>query len=277
MKAVSFAFVLFTASLAAAEPLRVATLLPYVEDALGRLDGRVQVVATVRREMNVPPAAPRIDLGSAHSPNFERLAEAKPQLIVGDRALHGAIRERLERTGAEMLLIDSSTVDSTFDGLAAVARRADAQDAMAKEIAAARAKIGSSTLEHPVPTLVLFGAPGSFLVVTDRTWLGDLLRRLNFENVGARVTGSERHPGFVGVSDEVLSGLRPELVLLVAHGDPEALRLAFERKLAEGGAWAGLRGAARRGVHVLPGALFTTNPGLGMAESARALHDLATP
>jgi iron complex transport system substrate-binding protein len=277
MKAVSFAFLFLTASLAVAEPLRVATLLPYVEDALGHVDGRVVVVATVRREMSMPPATPRIDLGSAHSPNFERLAEARPQLIVGDRALHGAIRERLERTGAEVLLIDSSTVDSTFDGLATVARRAGAQDPMAKEIAAARAKIGASTLAQPVPTLVLFGAPGSFLVVTDRTWLGDLLRRLNFDNVGARVTGSERHPGFVGVSDEVLSGLRPELVLLVAHGDPEALRVAFERKLAEGGAWTGLRSAAKRGVHILPGALFTTNPGLGMAESAGALHDLATP
>ena len=148
---------------------------------------------------------------------------------------------------------------------------------MGREIATARMKIGASALEHPLPVLVLFGAPGSFVVVTERTWLGDLLRRLNFDNLGARVTGSERHPGFVGVSDEVLAGLRPEIVLLVAHGDPDALRAAFEKKLAEGGAWAGLRASATRGVHVLPPALFTTNPGLGMAEAAQQLRDLARP
>jgi len=277
MRASSFAFVLLTATCAAAAPLRVATLLPYVEDALDRLGDRVEIVATVRRDMRTPPPPPLVDLGSPHAPNLERLAEAKPTLVVCDRALHGAQREQLARTGAEVLLVDSGSVDATFDGLAAVARRADAVDAMGREIATARMKIGASALEHPLPVLVLFGAPGSFVVVTERTWLGDLLRRLNFDNLGARVTGSERHPGFVGVSDEVLAGLRPEIVLLVAHGDPDALRAAFEKKLAEGGAWAGLRASATRGVHVLPPALFTTNPGLGMAEAAQQLRDLARP
>jgi iron complex transport system substrate-binding protein len=277
MRASILGFVLLTASWAAAAPLRVATLLPYVEDALDRLGDRVDVVATVRRDMKTPPPPPLIDLGSPHAPSLERLAEAKPQLVVGDRALHGALRDQLARTGADVLLVDSSSVEATFDGLSAVGRRAHAGDVMAREIARARARIGASALEHHMPALILFGAPGSFLVVTNRTWLGDLARRLNFDNLGARVTGSERHPGFVGVSDEVLAGLRPEVVLLVAHGDPDALRAAFERKLAEGGAWAGLRAGATRGVHVLSPALFTANPGLGMAEAARELRDLATP
>jgi iron complex transport system substrate-binding protein len=248
-----------------------------VEDALVRLDGRVEVVAAVRHDLQTPPPPPRLDLGSAHAPSFERLAEARPEVVVGDRTLHGTLRDRLARTGAEVLLVDSGSVDATFDGLMAVARRARAEDIMAEAVTAARAQLGAQALARPVPTLVLFGAPGTFLVVTDRTWLGDLLRRLNFDNLGARVAGSERHPGFVGVSDEALAGLRPELVLLVAHGEPEALRTAFERKLAAGGAWGGLRAAATRGVHVLPGTLFTTNPGLAMAEAAGRLRALVAP
>jgi iron complex transport system substrate-binding protein len=235
------------------------------------------VVATVRRDLRTPPAPPVLDLGNPHSPSFEKLAEAQPNLVVGDRALHGTQRERLARSGADVLLVDSSSVESTFAGLADVGRRVGAADAMDARLRDARAELERLRLPTPTPTLLLFGTPGSFLVISERTWLGDLAARVGLVNVGVAATGREQHPGFVEVSDEVLSGLRPELVLLVAHGDPEAIRAAFLRKLDDGAPWSGLRGGARRGVHVLPGAEFSTNPGLRMPEAARRLRELASP
>jgi iron complex transport system substrate-binding protein len=268
---------LLLAGAVAVAPVRVATLLPYVEDALGRVGPSAAVVASVRRDLRTPPAPPVLDLGTPHAPSFETLAAAHPDLVVGDRALHGALGDRLARTGAEVLLVDSSSVEATFAGLTVLGRRVHATDAMEAEVAAARRELARLRLPEPIPTLLLFGTPGAFLVISERTWLGDLATRLGFTNVGVAATGRDEHPGFVQVSDEVLSGLRPELVLLVAHGDPEAIRAAFLQKLDDGGAWAGLRATARRGVHVLPAAVFGTNPGLRMPEAARRLRELATP
>lgn len=262
---------------AAEAPVRVATLLPYVEDALAGLDGRVVVVAAVRRRMHEPPAAGRLDLGSPHAPSLEQLAEARPDVVVADRTMHGPRRDDLARSGAEVLLVDSDTLDGTFDGLLAVGRRVGAEAPMAARVATAREQLASLALDRPTPALVLFGTPGAFLVVSNRTWIGDLAARLRVENVGARVSGSERVPGFVQVSDEVLAGMRPEVVLLVAHGDPEAIRAAFTQRLDAAGPWAGLRGAATRGVHVLPARTFATNPGLAMPDAARQLRALVQP
>lgn len=277
MRKLVYATVLFTltTSAIATEPVRVASLLPYVQDALTRLDGRVRVVATVRRELWEAPPAPMLDLGNPHSPSFERLAEAKPEVVVGERAIHGPLSDRLGRSGAEVLLVESSSIDSTFDGLVAVARRVGDEPTMARAVAEARTKLAAEAVAEPVPTLLLFGAPGSFLVVTDRTWLGDLLKRVNLKNVAAAVQGKETHPGFVQVSDEILAGLRPELVLLVAHGDQAAMQTAFEQRLAAGGPLAAL-GRVKRGVHVLPPRLFSANPGLAVVDAGRHLHDLAT-
>ena len=265
---------LLAATASAAEPVRVATLLPYVEDALVKVGG-VDVVATVRRSMDVPPDPKRIDLGSPHAPSFEKLAEARPQVIVGDRQMHGALRDKLERGGAGVILIGSDTVDATFAGLLEVGRRCKVEAAMTAQVDAARRTLSGLALTHRTPALVVFGTPGSFLVVSNRTWLGDLVTRLNFDNVGAAAAGQERHPGFVQVSDEVLAGLRPEVVLMVAHGDPEAIRTAFTKRLDSGGPWAGMRAAAVGGVHVLPPDLFSQNPGLAVPDAARHLHDLA--
>jgi iron complex transport system substrate-binding protein len=259
----------------AAEPVRVATLLPYVGDALGKAGGDVQVVASVRSDMRTPPTAPVVDLGSPHAPSLEALAQAKPQIVVGDAMMHGPLKDTLARSGAEVVLIRSDSVASTFEGLLEVGRKCGVAGAMQARVDAAKKGLAAQQLAKPMPVLILFGTPGNFLVVSPRTWLGDLATNLEFTNVAAAVSGQEKHPGFVQVSDEVLAGLRPEMVLMVAHGDPEAIRTSFTKRLESGGAWEPMRKTATRGVHVLPAQLFSTNPGLGLPAAAKQLHELA--
>jgi iron complex transport system substrate-binding protein len=254
---------------AAADPVRVATLLPFVEAALARIEGPYEVVATVRRELHVPVTG-ATDLGSPHSPSFERLAEARPTLVVADRDLHALQAESLEVGGAQVLLLDTRSIDATLAGLEQVGERVGAAEAMRAETAAVRARLAQLALARPLPTLAVFGAPGSFMIFTERTWLGDLLERLAFANVGDVPGGNERFPGLIALSDETLAGLRPELVLLVSHGDPAAIEAAFARRTAPGGPWSGLREDAGRGVHALDPHLFAANPGLDVVRAAEA-------
>jgi iron complex transport system substrate-binding protein len=256
-------------------PARVATLLPFVEAALARVEGPYVLVATVRRDLHTPVSGPAADLGNPHSPSLERLAEARPTLVIADRGLHAAQAPSLAVGGAEVLLLDTSTIDTTLAGLEEVGDRVGTGEAMRRETAAVRTRLAALALPRPLPTLAVFGTPASFFVVTERTWLGDLLARLAFANIGDVPGGDERFPGLVALSDETLAGLRPTLVLLVAHGDPDAIQAGFVRRTAAGGPWSGLRESAERGVHVLDPALFTANPGLDLANAAEALVALA--
>jgi iron complex transport system substrate-binding protein len=254
----------------------VATLLPYFEDALRPLAPRARLVAAVRRDLHHPPEAPLADLGSPHSPNVEVLAASGAEIVVGERMLHAALAPEIARAGAELVLVDSSGVEPTFGGLLEVGRRAGVEQELASAVSRAREALASLHLDREVPILALFGVPGSFLAFTPRTWLGDLLRAQGFRNVAAELDGRERFPGFAELSDEVVGGLRPELVVIVAHGDADAIRAAFLQRLAPDGPWGALRASAVRGVHVLPERLFTSNPGLAMPDAARVLRELAS-
>lgn len=256
--------------------VRVATLVPYVADALARMPEHATVVASVRRSSVDAPLQGMIDLGSPHAPSFERLAESGAQLVVADAAMHGTMTEKLSRGGAEVMLIGSGSVDETFAGLAKVGARVGGAAEMERAVAETRKGIAAAALGDPVATLPFFGAPGSFLVITERTWLGDLLDKLNFENLARDSIGKESFPGYVLVSDEVLAGMQPALVLVVAHGDPEAIRGAFTRRAEAGGPWKSLNDA-RLGVHVLDPDHFGANPGLAMPDTARRLRQLALP
>ena len=142
-------------------------------------------------------------------------------------------------------------------------------------MAQTRESLAKQALYERMPVLALFGTPGSFQVITKNNWLGSLLDKLGFVNVGADVKGDERVPGFVEVSQEHLATLRPELVVFVAHGDPDRMKVELESQLSGTGPLAGLGRAAKRGVHVLSPDLFVANPGLGLPRAAEALVTLA--
>lgn len=264
------------APVAAAEPVRVASLLPFVGDALAAIPDQARVVAEARRDLRTPPPGEVVDLGNPHSPDLEGLAAARPALVVGERTLHGRLAPDLARSGARVVLLDTSSVDSTLRGLVELGGQIGGREPLAARANALRAELGELRLAQPLAVLPLFGTPDSFFVLTERTWLGDLLTQLGFSLPVLTAGESARFPGLVPVSDELLVTLRPELVLLVAHGDPQALREALVRKTAKGGPWSALGRSATRGIRVLDARLFGSNPGFGIAEAAEALVQLAT-
>lgn len=257
------------------DPVRVAVLLPYIEEALRGIPG-VQVVAGVRTAVDTSPRAGLADLGSSHAPNLENLAAARADLVVADRRLHQPLVPKMKAVAREVVLVDGGSVESTLAGIESVGRKSGAAaTAVVRRVKETRAELERRKLARPVPTLVLFGAPGSFLAVTERTWLGDLLGQLGFRNVvtDSLAAAPAAYPGYVELSDELIATLRPELILVVAHGDPAEVERGFRRRIQDGGAWAGL-GRARYGLKVLDPALFSANPGLRMDEAAKRLAGL---
>lgn len=251
-----------------AAPVRVATLLPFVTDALAKSNGAVEVVATVRRSPVTPVAAGMADLGNPHTPNIELLVGSRARFVVADRAMHAALAPRLEQQGLEVVLVDTTSVDGTFASLLELGTRIGAGDAYAKAIADARAHLDAVKPERNERVLALLGMPTSFFVMTKRSWQGDLLARIGFENVAADAVGDDRRmPGFVPLSDEILAGLAPNRVLLVAHGDPTAVRAAFERRMQERGIWRKPDGQLPT-VEILAPERFLSNPGLALPDVA---------
>lgn len=263
-------------ALAEAPPdrLRVATLLPFVEDAVRLASDRAIVVASVRRSVHAPLADGVIDLGNPHGPNMEKLAEARPDVVIGDASVHARFASALAGSGARLLMLETSGVESTLEALAQVSAAIGGSEALDARIASVRAEIEALAVEGSPKILTLFGSPGTFYVMTDRAWLGDLAKSVGYASTVAD-GGSERFPGLVPVSDEVMAIARPDLVLLIAHGNPTQIRAELDRRVARGGPWAGL-GRARLGVHVLDPILFSANPGLDLSQAARELVRLGT-
>ena len=248
---------------ASAAPRRVATLVPWVAEALEAVPAKALVVASTRRFVHAPPRAGLVDLGDGHAPNLELLIASAPDLVIADKRWHARFGERVEGTGAEVLWIEANSVDATFAALIEVGRRVGAETEMTAAVRDATTRLARLHAAGRPRSLALFGAPGSFLVISDRTWIGDLLRRLGYEPV-VPTEASERMPGYLAVSDEFLAATQPDVILLLAHGDPAAVAQAFAED------WKRIRDSSPPVVPLDP-ALFATNPGLRLVEAAQSI------
>jgi iron complex transport system substrate-binding protein len=248
----------------------VATLLPYVAEALTRVPEGVVVVAAVAPREGGSPVAGAADLGNPHAPDLEGLARARPDLVVADARLHGALSDALARSGARVLLVSGDSVDGTLDGLAEVGRAAGVEAAMAGLLAETRRLLAAVPRPERLAVLPLFGSPGSSFAITRGTWLGDLLARLGFVNLAGGLGGGETVPGYVPLADEWLATQSPDLVVFVAHGDPTGVVEGFRRRR-----WGGGGALPAAALQVLDPDLFGANPGLRLPAAARRLVELA--
>ncbi|MBY0401186.1 helical backbone metal receptor, partial [Myxococcota bacterium] len=214
--------------------IRVAALLPWVGQAVALAGPNAQLVAGVRRELHKPLPSGLIDLGNPHSPSMERVAEAHPDLVVGDRAIHARLAPQLEKLGARLLLLETDSVAETLASLTSLSQALGGSKALDDQIEGVRSRIAQLEGKVDASVVALFGAPGSFFLMTERAWLGDLARYVGLE-LAISETGKERFPGLVAVSDEAIAMAHPDLVLLVAHGDPNRIKADLERRTATDG------------------------------------------
>ena len=269
-----FSLLISSAGFSFAEPVRVATLIPNVNSGLRVDPSRYEIVATVRTSMHAPAAGTPFDLGNPHSPSIEQLVASKPDLVIGDSNMHARLATQLEPLGLDLLLLDTGTSDSLLRGLQGVADHDPPSTILATRVQEASKALGGLHLSSPVSVVALFGVPGSFYLVSERWWLGAMMANLGFENLVPDIP-NERFPGLVPVNDERLAVLKPQIVFLISHGEPQKVVGEFKRMAVEGGVWASI-GGAPLGVHVLNPEIFMATPALNAPDAARELIRLTS-
>lgn len=254
-----------------AQDRRLCALLPWVAEAFTANDDGVAVVAMVPRHLGLPVLPGAADLGNPHAPNLEVLAAARCDLLVADGRIHRALQPSLTGVAGELLWLDGGSIDATMASLEQVGVKLGASRVVEPQVAEVRKQLAALSRADGAEVLALFGAPGAWRVMTKQTWLGDLLVRLGFKNLGD-VSGLQMlTPGFAALSDEVLLGFKPRVVLLVAHGDPDAVLTGFQRETTTRPAFRELADKA----HALDPVLFGSNPGLSFPKLAEHLLALA--
>ncbi|CAH1200524.1 High-affinity heme uptake system protein IsdE [Paenibacillus plantiphilus] len=120
--------------------------------------------------------------------------------------------------------------------------------------------------------LILLGVPGSYLVATEHSYIGDLVRLLGGVNI---VQGETVE--FLASNTEYLQQSNPDVILRAAHGMPEEVVKMFDEEFKRNDIWKHFNAVQTGRVYDLEEALFGTTGNLAVNEAMDALKAMLYP
>lgn len=214
------------------------------------------------------------EIGNPHQPNFEKIAEINPDVLIAAPSFK-QFEANMERQGTKIIYTSANSVEDIQQSIELFGKlfgKEQEAQTIQDEIAADIAESAEQQAE-PVKTLLVYGAPGTYLAALPNSLSGNLLELAGGENIASDFPNEEKYPQYASLSIEKIIERNPEMVMLITHGEPEAVKAAFEGEMMKNPAWKNLDAVKAGNVVVLPSHLFGTNPGTKVTEALEVMKE----
>lgn len=209
------------------------------------------------------------EIGNPHQPNFEQIAKIKPDVLVAAPSFQRQAAN-VEKQGTKVVYTSANSVADITGAISMFGKILEKEDkadeinaGIEKRVDAAKAKQQGEKKR----ALLVYGAPGTFLVALPNSLSGDILKKAGGENIASDFKQDENYPQYAQLSVEKIIERNPEVVMLITHGDPSGVKEAFEKEMKQNAAWKNLDAVKNGNVSILPADLFGSNPGVKIADA----------
>lgn len=186
----------------------------------------------------VPPEYKTItQLGMAMSPDMEKLSNLKPTLIISPKSLEGNLAKQYEKlniTSAFLNLESVAGMYKSMDELGAMIGRKKQADQLVDEFVNYMNDYRKAHQQDAHPrVLILMGLPGSYVVASESSYVGDLVKLAGGENV----YGDGKGQDFLNVNPEDMLQKKPDMILRTSHAMPKQVAKMFAEEFKTNDIW----------------------------------------
>lgn len=175
-------------------------------------------------------------IGNPMSPDMEVISSLEPTVVVSVDTLSEDLKIQFENLGISSEFLSLSSYDGLLSSIESIGQRFRVEEAAGTliEKIVEQEKVALAAIEgkESPSVLIIFGVSGSFMVATENTYVGDLVKRAGGANIMAGTQGS-----FIPVDMEFLADKNPEFILFMAHANPVESLAAFEKEFETNKAW----------------------------------------
>jgi len=256
----------------ATEDHRIIAGTVVVADILDRLD--LDAVAIPDTEKTL---APRFDglpnIGNAMDPDPEIIKSLNPTELLTVSTLEYDLKESFETYKIPADYLDLTSVEDMLEEISELGERYNRTEQAEKLVAELNEQIEAvqaKAEQNKKPrVLILLGIPGSYLVATENSYAGDLVRLAGGENVMA---GQEAE--YLPSNTEYLYDSNPDIILRLAHGMPAEVIEMFNEEFKTNDVWKHFDAVKNNRVYDLEEELFGTTAALNVPEALEILNDI---
>lgn len=254
------------------ENKKVIATSPATVEICNKLD--IKLIAVPESDFTIADKykdLPRI--GSPMSPDIEKIKSLSPDYVISPISLKNELEKKYKNAELNYEFINLSSVDGMFDSIKKLGdefgREKEAK-ALIDEHKQYMKKFNSSVegKKHP-KVLVLMGLPGSYVIATNKSYVGSLVELAGGENV---YTDDSKE--FLTVNTEDMKTKNPDIILRASHAMPDDVKNMFAKEFAENDIWKHFDAVQNGKVYDLDNTLFNMSANFNYRNALEELKKL---
>lgn len=257
------------------EEVKVVSATVSATNVLAKLDAEVVGVPTTTQTL---PAqyADLPEVGQAMSPDLEIVASLEPDLFIMDSNFQASVEESLSQYGLNTFFFETGSYSdfvNSIKQLGVEINREDEAKKLVNEIEASVTKALEKKGDQSPTVAVIFGAGENFMLATDTSYLGDLVKTLGATNITSKLDG-DMSSGYVQFSLEQILAQNPDYVLRFAHGNIEQTKKMFDEAFDANDAYQELDAVKSGKVYDLDPSVFNVSANLEITTAIETLGEI---
>jgi len=212
-------------------------------------------------------------IGNAMEPDMEIVKSLNPTDVLSVSTLEYDLQDKFKQLKIPVNFLNFQSVDAMLSEIQKLGERykreAQAEELvkeLQKNIEAVQNVAGNK--EGP-RVLILLGIPGSYLVATENSYAGDLVKRAGGINV---MEGQEAE--YLASNTEYLHNSNPDIILRLSHGMPDEVVKMFDEEFKTNDIWKHFKAVKNGKVYDLEEELFGTTASLQVPQALGQLMEI---
>lgn len=211
-------------------------------------------------------------VGAPMTPDFEIVKSLNPTDVLSPNALQQDLQPHYQRIGVPSTFVNLLSLEGMFKSIDGLGKKYDRQKQADELIGQYRTfmdEYARSVEGKERPTvLILFGLPGMYMIATEHSYVGSLVKLAGGVNV------FQEQEALLSVNTEELIKRDPDLILRTSHALPEAVMAAFQQEFKDNDIWRHFRAVQENRVFDLSHEVFGMSANLNYQEGLHQLREI---
>ena len=213
-------------------------------------------------------------VGTAMSPDLEILKSLNPDYVISPNSLQSDLQPKYASIEVNSLFLNLRSVEGMYASIEGLGEKFDREEqaqALVEEYQQFMEEYRSQNEGKESPTvLVLMGLPGSYIVATESSYVGNLVKLAGGVNVYGDGDGQE----FLTANTEDMKTKEPDIILRAAHALPEDVVEMFQDEFETNDIWKHFEAVQEGRVYDLPYVLFGMSAKFNYPDALEELQPL---
>ena len=253
--------------------IRLVATSPAVAQICNRLN--LDLVGICQSTSDLPERYDGVTtVGMAMNPDLEIIKSLDPDYILSPATLQNDLQPKYASIGVSSLFLNLKSVEGMYasiKGLGEKFGREEEAAVMLEEFDSFMTEFAEKNAGKESPkVLVLMGLPGSYIIATDNSYVGSLVKLAGGTNVYGDGDGQE----FLFANTEDMKTKEPDVILRAAHGLPDEARKMFAEEFSTNDIWQHFKAVQEGRVYDLDSNLFNMSANFSYEEALKALQPM---